>query len=194
MRLLSPLRGEQLKHIARADVVRALVFLLRAVPAGETATHAALVLSGMAAYSGKLCRKLLKAGALPLLVRELDQHPASSAQLRSAVELLQLHEQCMAIDDVAVRACAMLLSEHASVQTEAVWALCQLAIPSGPSIQQVIDAPGVLQRLVHFLGASHNVDLKVSTHAHEQVASFTQSFVKARGNLGCDHSLVAPGV
>jgi len=158
VRLLAVLHGDQWTSMAQAGAIPALVSLLRADPAGEAGARSVHVISGMAAHSSYLRKQLLQCSALPLLC-ESEQQPTAHAQLRSTVELLQLHEHCMAIADPEAQACALLLSDNESMQLDAVRTL---TIRRNPSSQQGVDWTGAVERLIHFLSRSDDCRLQVT--------------------------------
>ena len=156
--------GAQTQLVLDCDVLPCLLVLL-SQPNQDLSAQVALVLRDMVVRSVDLRNRLLQAGALHAL-RELDQQPNASAQLHSSVALLQQHEPYIQIADPVAQACAMLLGDHEHIQVHAVRILRnRLSVEVTAPTQQVIDAPGVLQRLVHFLRTPHPMVLQVNARA-----------------------------
>jgi len=200
VRLFALLPGNELAALATADALPPLLSLLRAAQGGEVTVHAVCVLLRMAQYSSNARKQVLQADAVPVL-RELQaqaaQQPASRActQLHSIVSLLEEHEKHMQLPNPAAQACAWVLSEHENTQVEAVRTLRHLlSIPDQSPIQQVVDCPGVVERLVHHLRTSKNHTLQVGArrHAYEARFAWLQTYSAAGTLHGPEHDRQHP--
>ena len=83
--------------------------------------------------------------------------------------------------------CAMVLSDDEAAQVEAVSDIRQLlSIKLKPPIQQVVDSPGVVDHLVHFLKASQSPLLQVRQRCHTRV------YADARGHSHVSAAVFCP--
>jgi hypothetical protein len=151
--------------LAAAGATPLLVALLTAPCADEVLQLAVSVLCIMTEQGYELCQPILMSGALPQL-QAMAKRNASNARLHHLVSLLRLHEPYLQIADTMPNASARLFSGNERLQLGAAQQICKLlSIRRNPPIQQVIDSPGVVDRLVHFLRTSVNPVLQVSTHS-----------------------------
>jgi len=166
-RLLARLPGSELVQLVSYGIISVMLSLLCAGSNSEAAAAvtAVVVLVRMSEHSVELRAELLHAGALSSL-RELAQQSTASAALRNAVVLLQDDEPFLLIKDPVAQACARLLSSNARLHLKALMGLRQqLSVSHNPPIQQVLDTPGVLDKLVHFLHTAQDAALLVSIHS-----------------------------
>lgn len=109
-------------------------------------------------------RHMVDAPADPALAGQTAAQAQAQAEQKAAELMLKLQQLPQLV--------AMVMSDQEAAQVDAVTNFRKLlSIERNPPIQQVIDSPGVVARLVHFLRASHNPVLQVRLHTHAAMAA-----------------------
>ena len=108
----------------------------------------------------------------------LEGQTAAQAQAAAEAKAQELMAKLQQLPQL----CAMVMSDQEAAQVEAVTNFRKLlSIERNPPIQQVIDSPGVVARLVQFLTAAHNPVLQVCT-SHNKTISMQQKRKNRRTN------------
>jgi importin subunit alpha-1 len=182
-----------LDFLSRVGAIPHLVTLLTR---SNLAADVVCVLSQLV-HKATFRNMMLQAGALPLLCdlrwkQQQQQHDASTPLLLSIVSTLQLHEQYMQIADPVVRACTKLLSSNATFHNEAVSDLFKLISKlHNPHIQQIVNTPGVINKVVHMLRTCENPETQVEcARTIANIVSGSEDIVKVVVEAGAIPLLV----
>ena len=167
VRVLALLPVHSLAALAAAGAVPSLIALLSLShgDSSEVSTHALTALSAMAKSTAEARAKMLQAGALPIL-RELAKQSVVCTQLLSAaVAALQLQQEETTLLADLPHVCTRLLSADAATSRAAVVSVRKLlSIEGYLPIQQVIDVPGVLDKLVQMARDAADTQMQVGSH------------------------------
>jgi len=172
VRVVELLSVRSLETLAATGAVSPLIALLASPHrAGSELPFRILnALCKMAGEGTRLREQMLQAGALPVL-RELARQPEATAHLLSAVSALQLAEERAALILDMPHACARLLSDDPSASTAAVVSLRKLLSFDRPPISQIVDTPGVVERLVQLMRDSPLQTVQVSAARRRTLSS-----------------------
>ena len=114
-------------------------------------------------------RHMVDTTADPALAGQTAAQAQAQAEQKAAELMLKLQQLPQLV--------AMVMSDQEAAQVDAVTNFRKLlSIERNPPIQQVIDSPGVVARLVHFLRASHNPVLQVRSHTRTRARRRTAPF------------------